>query len=543
MPQMKKQEVLDLTKVEDIKALTERAAALWGDRVGLVFDEFQEQLTFYEINVRSNAIANVLLQLGINQGERVAVMLKNRPEFPLTWLALGKIGAVMVPVNVYYKEFDAEYLLEHSEAKIVVASSEFIPLLKKLKSKLNSLKQIISVDESGDPDIQSFSELCQHASTDAPDISVYPETLINIQYTSGTTGRPKGCMLTHHYWLQIGKKNVLQKHPKLNEKDIMLTAQPFYYMDPQWNVISALGSGAKLVVLDRFHPSTFWEKVREYKVTFFYCLGVMPVLMLKMPKSPEDRNNHVRHISCSAIPVHLHKELEERWGAPWYETFGMTETGGDISVTQEEHDELVGTGCIGRPNEHREAKIVNENGEVVPRGEIGELVLRGTGMMEGYFKNPEATREAFRNGYFHTGDLAYMDEKGLIYYVGRKKEMIRRSGENISATEVEDAIKLHPDVKYVAVIPVPDEIRGEEVKAYVVLQEGVKEPKKAIEKIISFCGDKLAYFKIPRYWEIRGDLPRTPSERVAKHKLRDEKEDLRMDSYDRVDNIWRVSQK
>jgi carnitine-CoA ligase len=541
---LKNIEALDLERVQNIKELTERAATIWGDKVGLIFDEFNEQLTYKEINEKTNLIAKVLLKLGVKEKNRVAVMLNNRPDFPLTWLAIGKIGAIMVPINIFYKEFDAKYLLEHSEANVVITSSEYIPLLKKIQKSINSIKEIVSVDDDSFKDVPYLGDLVAAEDNQySPPSSVYSETIMNIQYTSGTTGRPKGCMLSHNYWMSFARSNVLQPYPKINENDVLLTAQPFYYMDPQWNVITSLASGAPLIILDRFHPSTFWEKIREYKVTFFYCLGIMPVLMLKMPKSPLDRENNVRHIACSAIPVHLHKELEERWGAPWFEAFGMTETGSDIGITKEEHDRLVGSGSIGRPKNNREVRIVDVNDQTVPRGEIGELTLRAAGMMEGYYKNPEATKEAFRNGFFHTGDLAYMDEEGLIYYIGRKKEMIRRSGENISATEVEDVIKLFPSVKYVAALPVPDEIRGEEVKAYIVLQDGEPGDSDQVKKIIDFSKDRLAYFKIPRYWEFKVDLPRTPSERVAKHILRDEKGDLRWDSYDSVENIWRTRDK
>jgi len=532
---------LPLHHVEDIRTLIERAARCWGEKVALTFDEFNESITFSEVNEKTNQIAHVLLKNGIQTGERVAIMLKNRPEFALTWLALAKIGAVMVPVNVFYKEFDAKYIIEHSEAKAIVTSGEFLPLIRTIQHEVSTLETVFCVDPIEGPDVTGvfdFSALVASAPNSPPEGKVFAENLLNIQYTSGTTGRPKGCMLTHGYWLSIAKKNV-EEPPHLNDGDVMLTAQPFYYMDPQWNVISALASGAQLVVLDRFHPSTFWEKVRKYNVTFFYCLGVMPTLMLKMPPSPEDRKNRVRHISCSAIPPHLHKELEERWGAPWYEVFGMTETGGDISVKPEDHDKLVGTGCIGKPNKSREARIVDEQDRPVPRGQVGELVLRGPWMMDGYFKNPEATQEAFRGGWFHTGDLAWMDENGYIYYVGRKKEMIRRSGENISASEVEEVIKLHPGVQYVACVPVPDDVRGEEVKAYVVLRPGETKETVPPEELVEFCSKKLAYFKVPRYWEYRDDLPRTPSERVAKHVLIKEKSDLRLDSYDRVEGIWR----
>jgi carnitine-CoA ligase len=536
--------VAELEKVQSVKELTERAAHLWGDKVGLIFDEFNERITYNEINERSNRIAKVLQNVGVEAKDRVAIMLRNRPEFPLTWLGIGKLGAIMVPINIYYKEFDAKYLLEHSEANVIVTSSEFIPLLKTIQTTVPTLKTIITVDDESHENVLSLKDAISTIDNEQPlTNSVYPESIMNIQYTSGTTGRPKGCMLTHNYWLAFARKNVLLPYPQINQDDVLLTAQPFYYMDPQWNVITSLASGGTLIVLDRFHPSSFWEKVREYKVTFFYCLGIMPVLMLKMPKSPHDRENSVRHIACSAIPVHLHKELEERWGAPWFEAFGMTETGSDIGVTREEHDGLVGTGCIGRPNPFREARIVDENDQTLPRREIGELVLRGPAMMDGYFKNPEATKEVFRNGYFHTGDLAYMTEEGLIYYIGRKKEMIRRSGENISATEVEDVIKLYPNVKYVAVLPVSDELRGEEVKAYVVLQEGEPADTEQVKKLLDFSKERLAYFKIPRYWEFRDDLPRTPSERVAKHVLRDEKSDLRLGSYDSVENVWRTIDK
>lgn len=531
---MTEMENLALTNIEDIHTLTEWAANKWKDRIGLVFDEFEQQLTYREINEQSNQMAHFLSNLGVQKGDRVAVMLKNRPEFPITWLALGKIGAIMVPVNIYYKELDAKYVLEHSEAKVVVTSSEYLPLLQKLKSKVASIEHIVSVDES--------MQIIKKMSVDFTDKKkdVCAETIMNIQYTSGTTGRPKGCMLSQSYWLSIGKRKVQQEVPGINEQDIMLTAQPLYYMDPQWNIITSLASGATLIVLDRFHPSTFWEKVRKYNVTFFYCLGVMPSMLLKMPESEDDKNHNVRLILCSGIPKHLHRQLEERWGARWYETFGMTETGGDTTVPKDEYETTVGTGCIGRAHANRDVRIVDDNGQVVPRGTIGELVLRGSGMMEGYYKNPQATEEVFRNGFLHTGDLAYMDEKGLIYYVGRKKEMIRRSGENISATEIEDALKLHPDVNYAAAIPVPDEIRGEEVKVYVVLTENNDKDEEAIaQQLIKFCEDQLAYYKIPRYWEFRKELPKTPSEKIAKHILRAEKDDLRINSYDRIDNIWR----
>jgi crotonobetaine/carnitine-CoA ligase len=531
-----------LDRASELKTLSARAAERWGDRVGLVFDgggEDRVSLTFGDLDLRSNVLARDLERIGVRPGDRVGVMLGNRPEFPLAWLALAKLGAAMVPLNVYYKEADAGHVLEHSRARMAITSSGFAALLRRVQGSIPTLERILYVDGADEEGVENVLDTSSTKSAEPTTVAVFPETLASVQYTSGTTGRPKGCMLPHRYWITSAVKHVNDTSPPLHEGDVMLTAQPFYYLDPQWNLVTALVSGATLVVLDRFHPSTFWDKVREHEVTFFYCLGLMPALMLGTPGSPRDRENRVRHVACSAIPVPLHRQLEERWGAPWHESFGMTETGSDISVRPEEHDGLVGTGCIGRPKAGREARVIDGGGNDAARGEVGELVLRGTGMMDGYLDDPEATDAAFRGGWFHTGDLVRMDESGLLYYVGRKKEMIRRSGENVSAAEVEGILSLHPAVRSAACVGVPDKLRGQEVKAYVVLEQGRTREEVVSRELADFCSERLAYFKVPRYWEYRDELPRTPSERVAKHLLIDEKSDPWSNSYDRVDEVWR----
>lgn len=529
-----------LDDVRDLPALVARASARWGERIGLIFNETGERLTYDEILGRSRALAGALRSRGTKPGDRVAVMLRNRPEFPLAWLALAEIGATIVPINVDYKSFDARYVLEHSGVSTVLTSSEFVPLLKDLRPSLPDLRRVASVEPAEGEDATVLRDLADVESSFGPTGGVgLPESLANVQYTSGTTGRPKGCMLSQEYWVTLARKIVDIPSPPLGEDDVMLTAQPFHYMDPQWNVAASLASGAPLVVLDGFHPSTFWEKVRAYGVTFFYCLGLMPTVMLKTEASDLDQKNRVRHVSCSAIPSKLHRELEVRFGAPWHETFGSTETGADTAVASREHDELVGSGCMGRPLPGREVRVVGDDGRPVPRGEAGELVVRGTGMMDGYFGNEGATDAAFAGGWFHTGDLARQDEDGRLFHAGRKKDMIRRSGENVSAAEVEEVIGLHEAVASAAVVAVPDEIRGEEIKAYVVLKEGETKDSVTPEELAGFCSERLARFKVPRYWEYRDELPLTPSEKVAKQVLRDENDDLRARSFDRVDGIWR----
>ncbi|EHR52876.1 acyl-CoA synthetase (AMP-forming)/AMP-acid ligase II [Saccharomonospora marina XMU15] len=499
--------------------LLERAARHWPDSQAWVFDETGERLTFAEILTRAQRLARALAALGVGPGDRVAVLLRNQPEFPLLWLALARLGGVLVPVNTNYRELDGEHVLSHSGARLVVTTPEFTDLLGSIAAR-TSVERVLTVAE-----LTLDGEL--------PEFRPVPELPTNIQYTSGTTGSPKGCVLPHRYWTALAA-DLMARHPAITADDTILTAQPFHYIDPQWNVVLGLASGARLVVLDRFHPASFWQRVREHGVTWFYCLGLMPTLLLRMPPSPLDRQHRVRAISASAIPRELHAELEQRWGVGWFEAFGMTETGADIRMDPADHDEQLGTGCIGRAAPHREVLIADEQGRPVPRGQTGELLIRGVGLMHGYHDDPDATARAFRDGWFHTGDLATMDGQGRVFHVGRTKDMIRRSGENVSAAEVEHALLLHPNVRAVAVLGVPDELRGEEIIAHVVVEPG-REPDP--RGLADFCASKLAYFKVPRYWAFHDELPMTASERVAKAKLRTEA--ARAETFDTVEGAWR----
>jgi crotonobetaine/carnitine-CoA ligase len=485
-----------------LTAAVRQAAARWPGKVAWTFDP-GEQLTFAEVDRLSAGYARALQERGVRPGDRIAVMLRNGPEFPLTWLALGRLGAAMVPLNTRYQTADAEHVLRSCGASAVVAAAEFEPLLRRLPADVPALGALHPVAA-----LAAAAGGAGAAGGADPD----PAGTANIQFTSGTTGRPKGCVLPHRYWTQLAG-GLITEFPYLTEADVMLTAQPFHYIDPQWNVAAALLSGAELVILDGFHPSSFWAKVRQHRVTYFYCLGAMPTLLLRMPADPLDRDHAVRAVQCSAIPPSLHAELEARWHVPWYEAFGMTETGADLRVTDLDHDELVGTGCLGLPVSYRQARIVSPDGEVLPAGATGELTLRGAGMMDGYLDEPEATAAAFRDGWFHTGDLGRMDEAGRVYHAGRLKDMIRRSGENVAAREVEEVLLTHPAVALAAVTSVPDEIRGEEVKAY------YSPPDIAPGELADYCRARLAAFKVPRFWQPEADLPRTDSERVAKSQL------------------------
>jgi len=306
-------------------------------------------------------------------------------------------------------------------------------------------------------------------------------------------------------------------------------------MDPQWGVIMTLTAGASMILARKYSPSKYMELVRNYGVTC--SLALRAILIYMQPESPLDGVNRLRYVHIFGFPSHLHKKFEERFKVIAREGYGMTEIGSCMRVPIEDAH-MTGSGSVGQPVPYREVRIVDEQGNDVPRGEVGELWVQGPGILKGYYKKPKETAEAFAGGWFHTGDLFRQDENGYYYIVGRKKDMVRRHGENISASEVENVIRSHPKILDVAVVPVPDEIRGEEVKAYVIPKPGESVKTIIPEEIIAFCLERIAKFKVPRFIEYRESFPRTPTERVEKHKLIAEKKDLRSGCYDAEEKRW-----
>lgn len=515
-----------------VPELLAEAALKWPEKTALLFDPSMDSMTYLELEERTNAIASQLIELGVGPGDRVAVMSKNELEYPLSWLGIIKAKAIMVPINSFAMEADALHILNHSEAKAIILQEKYLEFITEISPKILNLKIKLVTTQTNSP---GFYTLTKSQSALPPYSNYLSEDIANIQYTSGTTGKPKGCMLTNFYWSKISNA-IINEPIQLTESDVLLNAQPFSYMDPQWTLLAGVRLGAKVVILDRFHPSSFWQKISEYNVTFFYCLGSMPMLMNEMPDSKFDKDHKLKFVACSAIPISLHKHLEERFKVPWFEVYGSTETGGDLVMSAMEQNELVGSGSIGRAFAHREVMIADDQDNAVARGEIGNILVRGLGMMLGYFKNPEESQRAFRSGWYHSGDTGWQDEFGRTFFVGRSKDIIRRSGENISAVEVESVLYLMDEIKLVACMPVVDSMRGEEIKALIVLRDGVAQLD--IEKAVKFCSEKLAYFKVPRYWEICADLPLTESDKIAKGQLTSEKIAWKFDVFDSSINSW-----
>src|SRR5699024_2177669 len=333
-----------------------------------------------------------------------------------------RIEAIAVPINYAYAVSDLNHVLTDSGAKAVVTDSNDV--LEKT-DYFQSGNLVLINDFDQDQDIPLNAEI--PAASD-----IRASAIANLQYTSGTTGFPKACMLPQSYWYDLG--SIAGENANASSSDVALTAQPFSYIDPQWNVAMCLIYRFPLVIAPRFSASQFWHWVRTEKVTLFYVLGTMPTLLYKQQPSELDRENDVRLVMCSGIPPKLHSTLEERWGAPWREAYGLTETGIDIRVPVE-NTETVGSGVIGWTVPSKTAKVLGEDGSEVGRGEVGELVITGRPMMRGYWNRQEANEEALKDGWFYTGDLVSQREDGAFQLVGRLKDMVRRGGENISSAE------------------------------------------------------------------------------------------------------------
>jgi acyl-CoA synthetase (AMP-forming)/AMP-acid ligase II len=519
----------------NVGELLDAAADRYGSRTLFIFEG--ERVSFAEARRRVDAAAHALRRLGVAQGERVSLLLPNSPAFPILWLALARIGAVAVPTNPAYQARDLAFVLRDSGAAAIVLHADYLPQLAAVRDELPALRCVAVLGGDVPAGYSDFAALCAHGAGEPLNSTVVDEEdLLNLQYTSGTTGFPKGCMLTHRYWLLLG--HLAGEHLRVRDDDVNLTAQPFFYMDPQWNTALCLIHGIPLVILPRFSASGFWPAINAHGVSFCYLLGTMPFFLLKQPENPALEQGHrLRVIMCSGIHPQYHAIFEQRWRVPWREAFGMTETGVDLVVALDDAAS-VGSGIMGVPVRTKEARVVGPDGQPLPPGMPGELVVRGEPMMQGYWGQPEATARTLVDGWLHTGDLVIQNQNGAFLWQARLKDMVRRGGENIAAAEVEAVLLEHPAVALAAVVPVPDALRGEEVKAYLVLRPGHTPLSAPPEALAAFVRERLAAFKVPRYIEYAADLPRTPSEKVAKPALITAKADLRTGSYDLAERRW-----
>jgi crotonobetaine/carnitine-CoA ligase len=511
----------------NIPAFIDARAAEMGDAIAANFFEEGVTLSYRQIADQSRAIAAGLQARGVRFGDRVGVMLPNIAAFPLTWLAIGRLGAIMVPINVRYTPREVAYVLNDSGAQLLVTDKDVLTEIREA-AELAGHPALDSPIVVGSGDDSAWERL---GSTDTggfrPDREPGLEDLVNIQYTSGTTGFPKGCMLTHRYWLMLARVASMRAQGIARN---ILAAQPYYYMDPQWLTLMAMNLRGTVFVAAKASATNFLDWIHRFRIE--YC--IFPQIVLKQPERPDDAQLPLRLASVFGLRPDAHRALEKRFNVIARESFGMTEVGSAL-FTPYGVTSMVGSGTCGIPSPFREATIRDEHGKPVPDGEIGELWIRGPGILKGYWNKPEANADSFREGgWFRTGDLFKHDARGFHYIVGRVKDMIRRSGENIAAREVEAVMLGWPQILEAAALGVPDADRGQEVKACLVLQPGIDAPRFDMAGFLSHCARNLAPFKVPRFVELRAELPKTPSGKVAKHLIVAERADLRAGAFDRL---------
>jgi crotonobetaine/carnitine-CoA ligase len=517
----------------NLGALLDAAADAAPEHDALVFIDSGERFTYGELRAAVNRVTNGLRSIGVRRGTHVGVMLPNVPEWPITWLAIARIGAVIVPVNTRYTGRELHHALDDAEADYLILHESLLPVLGAVPQPLPRIAGRVIVAGQEGAGHRHWRDLLEGYGTELslPE-EPGPEDLLNIQYTSGTTGFPKGCLLTQRYWLQLART---QSDCDGRAYARLLAPTPFFYMTPQWLLLMACLQRGTLYVAARQSASRFVEWLHRYRINF--CL--FPAAAYKQPPMDYDRDNEIIRVSTYGFPKQSQADLERRFDFVAREAFGMTEIGAGLYVPIEAAD-MVGSGSCGIPTPFRECRIADPEGHTLKPGQIGELLFRGPGMLKGYYRKPDATAAAFHGDWFRSGDLARQDDRGYVYIVGRAKDMIRRAGENIAANEVEAVLGALAGVAEAAAVPVPDDLRGEEVKVYVVLQEGVTRETMSPDRILAHCAANLASFKVPRYIEYRdGPLPRTASDKIAKPSLIDEKSDLRAGSWDRLERKWR----
>jgi crotonobetaine/carnitine-CoA ligase len=435
-----------------------------------------------------------------------------------TWFAANRLGAVWAPINTEFRGLTLKHVVDLLGSDLFVADADLVgPLRAALDGRGLSPRLVVNPAEETTVDgfelLESF-----YAEGPVPPVEVAFSDQAGMLFTSGTTGRSKACMLSHQYF--ITQASILMRDFRLREDDVLYCPFPLYHADATaLTTVPALLLGATAAISKRFSASRFWEEVRETGATVFDFMGATLAILWKAEPKPDDADNTVRVAWGVPVPPEWAEDFERRFGLKLVELYGSVEA--SIPVTQP-YDEPRVPGSCGRVTEEFEVRIHDDEDNPVPANTTGEIVVRPREpsiILEGYFGMPEATNEAFRNLWFHSGDTGRMDEDGNLFFVGRKKEAIRRRGENISAFEVEEGVLLHPDVVQCAAVGVPSELTEEEVKVCVVRRPG---SGLTHEALIEHCRRALARFQVPRYVEFVEDIPKTPTGKLAKYLLREE---------------------
>lgn len=491
-------------------ALEDKARRL-ADAPFLIFEDASGapggRWTWQEFDRDVNRACHLLLSRGLGHGDKFNLHLGNCPEFLVFWLAAAKTGTVMVPTNPVSTPAEMEYILAHSEARLAVTEAQYAKAVHQVRHRCPALREVLQV--------RPFEPLLRGMPVTPPDRLVAPSDEISMQYTSGTTSKPKGVLLTHANYVYGGE--VMAKAMRVLPTDRHLVILPLFHAGAQLHAcLPMLLVGGSIALMERFSAGRFIAQAIRHEATLAALFAAPIRLLLAQPRSPADGSTRLRACSYAQnVTPQQWEEWHERFRAPLMQIWGMTET---MSLPLMQPLDLPRKPLsMGMPVLGYECKVVDEAGKEVPPGTVGELVVSGVPgvtLMKGYFKNDTATAEAFRDGWLHSGDNAWVDAEGSFFFVDRKKDMIKRAGENVAASEVEETLRQHPAVFDAAVVGIPDPVRDQAIKAYVILKEGAAA---TAEDLRAWCRDRLSAFKVPEAVEFRDAFPRTSVGKIQKH--------------------------
>ncbi|MEW6008386.1 MAG: AMP-binding protein [Candidatus Omnitrophota bacterium] len=496
----------------NIANILDEKAKKFADKKAIIFKE--ESVTFSQLRSSAFKLASALKKIGINKSEIIAIYLPNCLEYAYSYLALWCAGATCVPLDFMLTEEEVVSCITHSQAKLLIIKPKQNISLAAIKEKCPSLKQIVVCAENSEGFL-AFQELLRKGEDSPPAVAASDKDYAIIFYTSGTTGKPKG-VLINYLQLTAAPKS-MEFFVELKEEDIALCALPFSHTGGLIYLQNCVFYGITIVLMERFIPLEFLKNIQKYKITCFWIVPSMYYAVLQLKEFESFDLSHLRWIvtfGASSSPDALRKFNQFCPNVVLVNGWGLTETNAPTTVLPINSKKIE---SVGIPAPWIEVKIFDKEDKEVAIGTVGEIAVRGWVVTDGYYQDPEATKQVMRNGWFFTGDLGKFDAEKFLYIVGRKKEMIKVAGEIVFEPEVEAVIQKHPGVCEVAVVGVKDSLRGEVPKAFIALKEGSSLSE---DEVRYFCREHLAHFKIPHYFEFRDALPKNRSGKIDKEQLR-----------------------
>lgn len=517
---------MDIIGGQHLRQMWDDLADVYGHKTALICESsggVVNRYSYLELNQEINRTANLFYTLGIRKGDKVALHLDNCPEFIFCWFGLAKIGAIMVPINARLLREESTWILQNSQACLLVTSAQFYPMYQQIQQEdASQLRHICLTDMvlPADDGVSSFTQLKNQQPATlcyAPPLST--DDTAEILFTSGTTSRPKGVVITHYNLRFAGYYSAWQC--ALRDDDVYLTVMPAFHIDCQCTAaMAAFSAGATFVLVEKYSARAFWGQVQKYRATITECIPMMIRTLMVQPPSANDRQHRLREVMFYLNLSEQEKDAFcERFGVRLLTSYGMTET--IVGIIGDRPGDKRRWPSIGRAGFCYEAEIRDDHNRPLPAGELGEICIKGVPgktIFKEYFLNPKATAKVLEaDGWLHTGDTGYRDEEGFFYFVDRRCNMIKRGGENVSCVELENIIATHPKIQDIVVVGIKDSIRDEAIKAFVVLNEGETLSE---EEFFRFCEQNMAKFKVPSYLEIRKDLPRNCSGKIIRKNLK-----------------------